>query len=252
MTDKLECISPVDGRVYVERPLADEAEIEAALKAARQAQAAWREVPITDRQVFVNRAVDALLANKDAVAEELSWQMGRPVAQAAGELGGFEERARYMIEIAPEVLGDIDPGPKEGFQRFIHREPLGLVFVLAPWNYPYLTAVNSVVPALMAGNAVILKHSHQTPLCAERFAQAFAAADLPEGVFQSLHLGHNAAHRMIETGAVDFVAFTGSVKGGHAIQRAAARRFVGVGLELGGKDPAYVRDDAVLDHAVEN
>jgi acyl-CoA reductase-like NAD-dependent aldehyde dehydrogenase len=126
------------------------------------------------------------------------------------------------------------------------------VFVVAPWNYPYLTAVNSVVPALVAGNAVILKHSAQTPLCAERFAEAFAAAGLPEGVFQHLHLSHDSALTMIAGGSVDFVAFTGSVPAGHAVQEAAAKRFIGAGLELGGKDPAYVRADADLDHAVEN
>jgi acyl-CoA reductase-like NAD-dependent aldehyde dehydrogenase len=139
-----------------------------------------------------------------------------------------------------------------GFRRFIRREPLGVVFVVAPWNYPYLTAVNAVVPALLAGNAVILKHSEQTPLCAERFAEAFAAADLPRGVFQALHLDHAAVAGMIGSPEVDFVAFTGSVEGGHAVQRAAADRFIGAGLELGGKDPAYVRADAPFAHTVES
>lgn len=252
MTETLQCITPIDGSLYVERPLADEEEIAQALELARQAQAVWQEVPIAERQVLLGKAVDALLSKRAAIAEEIAWQMGRPVAQAGGELNGFEERARHMIAIGPEVLGDIDVGPREGFQRFIRRDPLGLVFVMAPWNYPYLTAVNAIVPALMAGNAVLLKHSHQTPLCAERFAEAFEAAGLPEGVFQYLHLGHQAALDILERGAVDFVAFTGSVKAGHAVQRAAAASFIGVGLELGGKDPAYVRADAVLEHAVES
>jgi acyl-CoA reductase-like NAD-dependent aldehyde dehydrogenase len=178
--------------------------------------------------------------------------MGRPVSQTPGEVGGFEERARYMIDIAPGVLGDMDAGPKDGFNRFVRRDPLGVVFVMAPWNYPYLTAVNSVVPALMAGNAVMLKHSAQTPLCAERFAEAFEAAGLPDGLFQYLHVAHQEALGLIETDGVDFVAFTGSVPAGHAVQAAASKRFIGTGLELGGKDPAYVRADADLDHAVEN
>jgi acyl-CoA reductase-like NAD-dependent aldehyde dehydrogenase len=126
------------------------------------------------------------------------------------------------------------------------------VFVVAPWNYPYLTAVNAIVPALLAGNAVILKHSAQTPLVAERFAEGFAAGGLPKDVFQYLHLSHDDTEGMIESPEVDFVAFTGSVEGGHAVQRAAAERFIGTGLELGGKDPAYVRPDADLAHAVEN
>jgi acyl-CoA reductase-like NAD-dependent aldehyde dehydrogenase len=157
-----------------------------------------------------------------------------------------------MIAIAPQALGDVTVEPKTGFERFVRREPLGVVFTVAAWNYPYLIAVNSVVPALMAGNAVILKHSAQTPLCAERFAECFKAAGLPEGVFQVLHTTHEDTDRIIRDPRVDFVAFTGSVAGGHAVQRAAATRFVGVGLELGGCDPVYVRHDANLEHAIEN
>jgi acyl-CoA reductase-like NAD-dependent aldehyde dehydrogenase len=157
-----------------------------------------------------------------------------------------------MIDIAPRALANIDPGPKEGFRRFVRREPLGVVFTIAAWNYPYLIAVNSIVPALMAGNAVILKHSAQTPLCAERFDQCMRAAGLPDGAFQFLHLSHEHTERLIRDSRVDFVAFTGSVAGGHAVQRAAAERFIGIGLELGGCDPAYVRHDANLAHAIEN
>ena len=178
--------------------------------------------------------------------------MGRPVSQSPGEVRGFEERARYMVSIAPQALAQIEAGPKDDFRRFIRREPLGVVLVVAAWNYPYLTSVNSVVPALMAGNAVVLKHSNQTPLCAERFAEAFQAAGLPPDVFQFVHCSHDQSARMIASPLVDFVAFTGSVAGGHAVQRAAAERFIGIGLELGGKDPAYVRADANLAHAVEN
>ena len=252
MADKLQCITPVDGSVYVERPLAAGAEIAAALTRARRGQEAWRRLPLAERQVLLSRAVDAFVAEREAIAEEIAWQMGRPAGQAGGEVGGFEERARYMIEAAPAALADLEPEPKSGFTRFVRREPLGVVFVVAPWNYPYLTAVNAVVPALMAGNAVILKHSAQTPLCAERFAQAFEAAGLPEGVFQYLHLGHADALKLVESEGVDFVAFTGSVEAGHRVLEAAARRFIGVGLELGGKDPAYVRADADLPHAIEN
>jgi acyl-CoA reductase-like NAD-dependent aldehyde dehydrogenase len=157
-----------------------------------------------------------------------------------------------MIAIAPAALADLDVGPKAGFHRFLRREPLGIVFTVAAWNYPYLIAVNSVVPALMAGNVVVLKHSAQTPLCAERFEQCLREAGLPEGAFQALHLSHADTERVIRDPRVDFVAFTGSVAGGHAVQRAMADRFIGAGLELGGCDPAYVRHDASLVHAIEN
>jgi acyl-CoA reductase-like NAD-dependent aldehyde dehydrogenase len=245
-------ISPVDGTVYVERALAGAAEIEAVLDRAVQAQRAWRSTSVTERAAICRRFCDAFETMREAVALELTWQMGRPIRYTPNEVRGTLERARYMIDAAPQALADLDAGPKANFRRFVRREPLGVVFTIAAWNYPYLIAVNSVVPAIMAGNAVILKHSAQTPLCAERFAECFAAAGLPHGVFQVLHLSHADTERIVKDPRIAFVAFTGSVEGGHAIQRALSGRFIGAGLELGGCDPAYVRHDANLDHAVEN
>jgi acyl-CoA reductase-like NAD-dependent aldehyde dehydrogenase len=157
-----------------------------------------------------------------------------------------------MLEVAPEALAPIRPGEKPGLRRQIKRVPLGVVAVVAPWNYPYLTAVNAVLPALIAGNAVILKHSHQTPLCAERFLEAFAGAGVPAGVFQYLHLSHADTARLMGDRRVASVAFTGSVSGGKAVVAATAAGFATSGLELGGKDPAYVRADAALAHAIES
>jgi acyl-CoA reductase-like NAD-dependent aldehyde dehydrogenase len=245
-------ISPVDGSVYVERPYASAKEITTALAKAAAVQTAWRNVPIAERAQYCTRFTDAFVAKTDEIAPELTWQMGRPVSAVPGEVRGFEERACHMIDIAPTALADVQTEPKAGFTRFIRREPLGVVLTVAAWNYPYLIAVNSVVPAIMAGNAVILKHSSQTPLCGERFAQCFKEAGLPEGVFQVLHLDHASTEQAIEDPRIDFVAFTGSVGGGHSIQHAASSRFVGTGLELGGKDPAYVRPDVKLAHAIEN
>jgi acyl-CoA reductase-like NAD-dependent aldehyde dehydrogenase len=245
-------ISPVDGRVYVERVLATPEDINEILRTARHAQNSWRNVPLHERAQVLTRFCDEFEKRGAAIAQELTWQMGRPMRHAPGEIRGTLERARHMIAIAPEALGDLNVGPKENFTRFVRREPLGVVFTVAAWNYPYLIAVNSVVPALMAGNAVILKHSAQTPLCAERFAECLAAAGLPPGTFQVVHASHEDTDRIVRDPRVDFVAFTGSVAGGHAVQRAAASRFIGVGLELGGCDPVYVRHDANLDHAIEN
>jgi len=245
-------ISPVDGSVYAERTLATAVQIEAGLATACLAQRVWRAVPMAERSAILERFCDAFESYREGIAEELTWQMGRPIRYAPNEVRGTLERARHMIAIAPEALADIDVGPKAGFHRFLRREPLGVVFTVAAWNYPYLIAVNSVVPALMAGNVVVLKHSAQTPLCAERFEQCLREAGLPEGAFQALHLSHADTERVIGDPRVDFVAFTGSVAGGHAVQRAAAGRFVGTGLELGGCDPAYVRHDADLAHAIEN
>ncbi len=248
----LKTVSPGDGRVYVERPLATEADVQKALSAARAARKGWRATPVAERAAIVERFVKHFEANAAAIAEELTRQMGRPIRYTPGEVKGLAERARYMASVAGASLADLRIEPKDNFTRFIRKEPVGIVFVIAPWNYPYLTAVNAIVPALLAGNAVILKHSHQTPLCAERFAEGFKAAGLPAGVFQYLHMDHALTEKLVASPEVDFVAFTGSVAGGHAVSRAAAGRFIGLGLELGGKDPAYVRADANFDHAVEN
>jgi len=248
----LKVISPVDNSVYAERPLAKPADIDRALDLARKAQDAWRNTPLAERARILGRFCDLFDAKRDEIARELTWQMGRPSRYAPNEVRGTLERARHMIAIAPTALADIDAGPKEHFKRFIRREPLGVVLTIAAWNYPYLIAVNSVVPALMAGNAIVLKHSAQTPLCAERFATSLQEAGLPHGVFQALHMSHADTERAIRDPRVDFVAFTGSVAGGHAVQRAASERFIGTGLELGGCDPVYVRNDANLAHAIEN
>jgi acyl-CoA reductase-like NAD-dependent aldehyde dehydrogenase len=246
-------ISPVDGSVIAEVPLATDAEIEATLDTAAGAQREWKRVPLRERQAICGRMVDWMAARADAIGTELTWQMGRPVSQSPLEITrGFQERARYMIDAAPDALADIDAGPKAGFRRFIRHEPVGLVLVLAPWNYPYLTSVNAIVPALVAGNSVVLKMSQQTPLVAPRYAQAFAEAGLPAGVFQHVDATHEAVLRMIGDPRVASVAFTGSVEGGRAVQQAAARRFIAPNLELGGKDPAYVRHDAALRQAIEN
>lgn len=248
----MKCISPVDGRMYVERPAASPGEIELALQRADAAQQLWRTVPVTERVAIVERFCQEFEARAGEIAEELSWQMGRPIRFAPNEARSTVGRARYMASIAATTLADVEPAPLPGFRRFIRREPLGVVLAVAAWNYPYLIAVNSVVPALLAGNVVILKHSAQTPLCAERFAECFAAAGLPAGAFQVLHLEHSDTERVIRDSRIDFVAFTGSVAGGHAVQRVAAERFIGVGLELGGCDPVYVRHDADVAHAIEN
>lgn len=251
MTRLLQCHSPIDGSICVERPWATAEQVAAALERAEAARQGWKDTPVAERVAIARRAIAAFAAREAQLAEELCWMMGRPIRYAPGEIRGFVERASYMADIAEEALADLRLPDKPGFTRLIRREPLGLALVIAPWNYPYLTAVNAVVPALLAGNCVLLKHSAQTPLCAERMVEAFNEAGLPAGVLQYLHLTHSDAERLIRAEPVRHVAFTGSVAGGAMVERAAAGRFISSGLELGGKDPAYVRADAHLQHAVE-
>lgn len=250
MTD-IVCLSPIDGREVARRPSASGAAIDSALRAARQAQAIWAKVPVAERMKKISAFVDAMLSMNQEVVPEIALQMGRPV-KWGGEFKPFEERARHMISIAPAALAPRTPQPIAGLTRFIEKTPVGVVLVVAPWNYPYLTAVNSVVPALIAGNAVILKHAAQTILVGERFDRAMKAVDLPAGLFSNLVLTHDDTARILSTGSVNHANFTGSVAAGQAIERAAAGTFTTLGLELGGKDPAYVRADANLAHAVEN
>jgi acyl-CoA reductase-like NAD-dependent aldehyde dehydrogenase len=248
----LQCISPINNSIYVERPYAEASEIEQVLHAAQLASQSWKNTSVSERAELCEKLVDAFVANADVFAEELAHQMGRPIKYGVGEVRGFEERARCMINLAQEALADIELPKQDGFLRFIRRVPIGVVLTVAPWNYPLLTAVNSIIPALMAGNTLVLKHSHQTPLCGERMVEAGKEAGLPEGLFQLLHLSREQTSEIIRSPIIGGVAFTGSVAGGAQIEAAAAGRFIPVGLELGGKDPAYVRADADLSFAVEN
>jgi acyl-CoA reductase-like NAD-dependent aldehyde dehydrogenase len=252
MSKQAQIISPVDGSVYATRDYLGNRELYAALERAALAQRAWRASSMADRAALCLRVVDAMLAMEAAIVPELAWQMGRPIRYGAGELRGFAERARHMIAIAPQALADLVPEARAGFTRYIRREPVGVVFVIAPWNYPYLTAVNAVIPALMAGNAVLLKHASQTFLVGDRFQQALDQAGAPAGLFQHVLVDHASAAEIIRSGRVHQVNFTGSVAGGRAIAQLAAERFLGAGLELGGKDPAYVCADADLEDAVAN
>ncbi|MEO5975481.1 MAG: aldehyde dehydrogenase family protein [Ilumatobacteraceae bacterium] len=244
-------ISPIDGSVVAERELATDTQIETVLATADAAGRQWRITPISERVQIIEAMVRHMEAGVSDIATELTWQMGRPVRYTPNEiLRGFQERARHMATIAEDCLAEIAVPKSPGFTKFIRREPLGSVLVVAPWNYPYLTTVNSVVPALLAGNTVVLKHAAQTMLCAERLGDAFRAAGLPSGVFQFIHASHDSVKKMIEDHRVNSVVFTGSVDGGRAMERSAAGRFIGVGTELGGKDPSYIRADVDLDYAI--
>lgn len=243
--------SPIDGTIVAERQLTTDSHLDRVLAAASKARRGWRATPVVERARIIEAMVKHMEAHASDIATELTWQMGRPVRYTPNEiLRGFQERARHMASIAEGCLADIAVPKTEGFTKFIRREPLGTVLVVAPWNYPYLTAINSIVPALLAGNTVILKHAAQTMLCAERLHAAFDSAGLPAGVFQYIHASHDSVATMIRDQRVDFVVFTGSVEGGRIMERTAAGRFIGVGTELGGKDPSYIRADVDLAYAI--
>jgi len=246
----IRCISPIDGSVVFDRPALAPDAARAAVARARAAQRDWADRPLSERIALVRDGVARIGAMNDEIVPELARQMGRPV-RYGGEFRGFEERALHMADIAEAALAPIEVADDAGFRRYIAREPHGVVLVIAPWNYPYMTAINTVAPALIAGNAVLLKHASQTPLVGERLAAAFHAAGVPEDVFLNVLLDHETTATLIAQRSFGFVNFTGSVAGGRAIERAAAGTFTALGLELGGKDPGYVMEDADLDAAVD-
>jgi len=246
----IKCISPIDGSIYAERPILSRSEADAAVTRAKIAQRKWNMRPIEERIQLVKAGVAAIGAMNEEIVPEIAWQMGRPI-RYGGEFGGFNERASYMADIAIDALAPIEIENSNNFRRVIKRVPHGLVLVVAPWNYPFMTAINTVAPALIAGNAVMLKHASQTPLVGERLAKAFHSVGIPRDIFQNVFLDHDTTSALISDRAFDFINFTGSVSGGVAMEKAAAGTFTGIGLELGGKDPGYVMEDANLDAAVE-
>jgi len=245
-------ITPIDNSVYLERPLSTQNEIDNVIENSKKNFQSWKSTSIDDRIKIINKFIDNLIALKPEISKEICWQIGRPISQCGNELRGFEERSRHMVQIANESLRDIPATKNDEFDNYIYKSPLGVIFVMAPWNYPIITATNTIVPALLAGNTIVIKHSSQTPRCAELISQAFENTGLPEGVFQFVHTDHQACEKIIADPRIAHVVFTGSVKGGQEVKKYIGTRFINAGLELGGKDPAYVRSDADLNHAIEN
>jgi len=248
----LEVVNPFSGETVLSLPKLARNEVDGVVTRARGAYLAWRDSTLAERQALCERAIAAMAAREDELARDITLQMGKPLGQALGEVRTMVDRARYMIEIAPDTLADEHLPEKPGFVRFIRHEPLGVVLDIAAWNYPLLIAVNVVVPAVLAGNAVIVKHSSKTPKCGEAFAEAFRTAGAPEHLVQHVVADHGVTEALIQHPGVDFASFTGSVRGGYEVVKSASSRFIDVGLELGGKDPAYVCADAPFDFAVAN
>jgi acyl-CoA reductase-like NAD-dependent aldehyde dehydrogenase len=232
--------------------MTSEAELGAILERMRAAQNKWREVPVNERVEICRGFVVAFRSMRETVALDITRQMGKPLVQARREVDTMLDRADTMLRLAPSGLEDETLEPKPGLRRFIRHEPLGIVLDIPAWNYPLLIAVNVVIPALLAGNAVLIKHARLTPLCGDAFIEAFRQTRLPGDLVASIRVGHETITRLIARRAVDFISFTGSVEGGREVYRHASAQLLDMGLELGGKDPALVCDDAKFDFAVTN
>jgi acyl-CoA reductase-like NAD-dependent aldehyde dehydrogenase len=251
-TSNWNLVNPATESVFRVIEPTHEAELESILGKMRAAQQLWRDVPVAQRADVCRQFIDAFRAMKEQVALDLTRQMGKPIGQARQEVDTMLDRAATMARLAGGALQDDILPPKDGFRRFIRHEPLGIILDIPAWNYPLLIAVNVVVPAILAGNAVLLKHARLTPLCGDAFVDAFRKTNLPPDLIASIHVGHDTVRKLIDARAIDFVSFTGSVEGGREVYQAASSRLLDMGLELGGKDPAFVHEDANFDFTVAN
>ncbi|MEM6991209.1 MAG: aldehyde dehydrogenase family protein [Myxococcota bacterium] len=247
-------VSPIDGQIAYQYERLGLDAARAAVEEAAAAQQSFRATPLAERVALCRRMLHAYEAREDQYAEQITRMMGKPLAHARGEFQGpMKERVGHLCTIAADALADEHPEAIDGFTRFIRREPVGVVFDIAAWNYPLIIAINVVVPAVLAGNAVVIKHAHQTALVAQQLAQAFADAGAPAGLVQAMPVDHTVAASLIGQRRFGYVSFTGSVRGGHEVYRAvAANDFIGCGLELGGKDGALVLPDCDLPSTVDN
>ncbi|KAK2591981.1 hypothetical protein QQS21_010317 [Conoideocrella luteorostrata] len=245
-------ISPNTNEAIITRNGASAADLDLLPKIATEAFQQFRKTTLKERQEIVKKFLKELASHEAELAEELTVQMGRPIAFTGKEISTAVKRAEYLLKISDEALKDTDGEAEKGFKRYIRKVPVGPVLVIFAWNYPYLILVNSLIPAILAGNTVILKPSPQTPTIVEHVADYFAKSGLPEGVLQFFHCGSPVImESLVRDPRIAHVCFTGSVAGGLAVQKAASDRIVNVGLELGGKDPAYIRDDVEIAWAAE-
>jgi len=253
MSDQLlHVVNPFTEKEEFTLPLLKPQEIDLVVQRAQNAFSVWRSTSMGERIACCQRFADAVEKKRDEIARNLTRQMGKPLQQSLNEVSGMLGRMDYMMSIAEKALADEWLPDVPGFKRYIRHEPLGVVLDIAAWNYPLLIAVNVVVPAVLAGNAVIVKHSSRTPLAGQMFQDLFRDAGAPPNLVQNVIADHAVTAMLIQHKQVDHVSFTGSVKGGHEVMAASAGRFIDVGLELGGKDPAYVCADADFDYAVDN
>jgi len=244
-------VSPVDGSVYATRSYASRSEVMAAAARARKALAGWRTTAFEDRVKLVKAFLVEIGNRRDTLAEMVTWQMGRPSWQA-DETGRLLANGDVLVDDAAKVLKPSVIHQEENIRRAVELDPVGLCFSICAWNYPVAMASSLVTAPLLMGNVVLLKHAPQTALIAEVFAEAARAAGLPEGVYQSLHIAHADAEALIGSGLVDMVQFIGSTRGGQAVYDAGRGTFVRYGLELGGKDPVYIRADAPVEKIMDD
>ncbi|KAL5340867.1 Aldehyde/histidinol dehydrogenase [Aspergillus crustosus] len=254
MSNQVRTLSPSTGKVVFEHSGASIEKIGQIAQASEDAFRTYKELSYDQRKAIILKALDIIVTNKETLGKELTDQMGRPISYTAGEVDTMRMRADYLIdELAEESLKTITPKQQDGFSRYVKKEPVGPVLLATAWNYPYLITINALVPALLAGNTVILRPSPQTPLVGDRLLSYFLEAGLPKNVLQVVHFGAwEVFDQVVNIPQIKLVSFVGSTQGGLRLREASAKRILPLNLELGGNDPAYVRADADLKYTASN
>lgn len=246
-------VNPATEDVVAEVPRAQAEDAERALAAAAGAQHAWARLPAPTRATHILRAATYLRSKAEELARTIVSEQGKPIAQARGEIDATIFLLSYAAEWARRIEGDILPAERADESILITRVPHGVVLALTPWNYPSVVPARKLGLALIAGNTVVLKPHELTPLSALELAQAFEHAGLPAGVLNVVTgIGEEVGAYLVRSPAVQYISMTGSVSAGQQIAAEAARNVTGVSLELGGKAPFIVMDDADLDLAVRH
>lgn len=249
-SESLTVINPFTGNIDRTYPYDTPQSLTTTVQQLKQSQNHWCTQPLQHRIHRVRQALSYFEQHQATIADDICRQMGRPKHQAMGEINGLLERGHHLCEIAAQTLTPEPLPDKPGFKRSIHHAPYGLIYVISAWNYPLLITINSVVPALIAGNSVLLKHASQTTEIGRHFERAFAdLAQTP--LIKSVVIPHALSEPLIREGQVDHVIFTGSVPGGRTILSQCADSLIAPNLELGGKDGVYVDASADLNQAVE-
>lgn len=244
--------NPASGEVFAHVPAGGRDEAELALDAASSAAKAWRRLPPGERASYLVRVASLLRTRVDSFAETIMAEQGKPLTQARGEVNGAALQLEYHSQWASRIEGDTIASENAGEQILILRIPYGVVVGLIPWNYPLSLTARKVAPALVAGNTVVVKPHEITPLSALRLAGLFQEVGLPKGVLNVVTgIGREVGEALVGSAKTDLVTLTGSVRAGREVMRRAADHITQVSLELGGKAPLIVCEDADLEYAAE-